>query len=91
MELIPNIKILMASDGLWDVLENDLSTFRIYKIITDAKKDNLDVSEQICKYAESRWKQEWTVINHPKKPEPFKHTMMNRYEWDDVSCFYLEF
>ena len=90
-ELVPNMQVIMASDGLWDILENDLSVFRIYKIITDSKKNNLDVSEQICKYAENRCKQEWTVINHPKRTEPFKHTMSNSCEWDDVSCFYLEF
>ena len=82
------IEIVMGSDGLWDVIKDDNPFDEVYSILQKAKEKEKDVSEAFTKFAESRWKQEWSVLSD--KPTVCM-TMTHPIQWDDISCYYLKF
>jgi len=80
------IEIIMASDGLWDMVK-DFDDFN--SVLIKAKETHPEnISEAFTEFAENRWKQEWSVLSD--KPT-FKTRMTHSIQWDDVSCYYLAF
>lgn len=76
---IDKIKIILASDGLWDVFTpehpDDLHSMKTLN------------GEELADLAEKRWKQEWFVAKSPQTPEelyPIKSTY-DSHSYDDVS------
>jgi serine/threonine protein phosphatase PrpC len=74
-----SVKIILASDGLWDVFAQDHPEDR-------ARMNDLD-GEQLADLAQSRWKQEWEVAMNIEKPDELYHEK-SQYPasgYDDVS------
>jgi serine/threonine protein phosphatase PrpC len=74
-----SVKIIIASDGLWDV-------FAPHHPHDRARMDDLD-GEQLADLAESRWKQEWEVARSMDTPDEI-YKEKSRYPasgYDDVS------
>lgn len=79
-----NMKVILASDGFWDMVNKRDISNTIQKILSE--NSNIYQSEALTSYAVNRWKQEWTVI---------KNNQRNLYtmpfgSWDDVSTYYIE-
>ena len=73
------IKIVLASDGLWDVFTPDHPD--------DLQNMKTLSAEELADLAEQRWKQEWFVAKSPQTPEevyPTKSTYDSK-SYDDVS------
>lgn len=73
------IKIVLASDGLWDVFTPDHPD--------DLQNMKTLSAEGLADLAEQRWKQEWFVAKYPQTPEELYPTK-SRYDsklYDDVS------
>lgn len=51
------IKIILASDGLWDMLNME---FDLYYLLSKN-------AEELCTFAEMRWKQEWIYFDGKTK------------------------
>ena len=83
------IEIILATDGLWDIIKEDNPSEEIMSIIENAKQKNENISKAITNFAEARWKQEWTVINQDNTT--YKTKMIYSEQWDDISCYYLSF
>jgi len=74
-----SVKIIIASDGLWDV-------FAPHHPHDRARMNDLD-GEQLADLAESRWKQEWEVARSMDAPDEI-YKEKSRYPasgYDDVS------
>lgn len=84
-----NLEIIIGSDGVWDVINPESKLDEINSIINKAKENGENVSEAITKFAEFRWKKDWSVIN--KDLTKFKITMTDPIQWDDIACVYLKF
>jgi serine/threonine protein phosphatase PrpC len=73
------IKIVLASDGLWDVFTPDHPD--------DLQNMKTLNGEELADLAEQRWKQQWFVAKSPQTPEelyPTKSTY-DSHSYDDVS------
>jgi|UniRef100_A0A6C0LTS0 serine/threonine protein phosphatase PrpC len=76
---IDKIKIILASDGLWDVFTpehpDDLHNMKTLN------------GEELADLAEKRWKQEWLVAKSPQTPEDIYPTPSSYHSnsYDDVS------
>ena len=83
------VQVVMASDGLWDVINPTNKIGEIKHIIDTATESGEDVAKSITEFADSRWKQEWDVINQADNTTT-KFRMEHSIQWDDISCYYLE-
>lgn len=70
-------KIIMASDGLWDVFMPSHPEDR-------ARLDTMD-AEQLANLAVERWKQEWEVVIDPANPDIIYPKTSTYPSGDDVS------
>ena len=83
------LQVVMASDGLWDVIIPDKKLEEINFLIKQANDSGENIAENITKFAENRWKKEWIVIS--KDNTIYKTKMTHQKQWDDISCIYLKF
>jgi len=80
------LEVIMASDGLWDMI---IDSDEIKRILTSAKDSHPEnISVAFTEFAENRWKKEWSILSD--KPT-FKIKMTDPIQWDDISCYYLKF
>ena len=82
------LEIVIGSDGLWDVVKADSPFEEITSVLELAKGRGESVSQALAKFAETRWKKEWTILQGERS---FKMTMTHSVQWDDISCMYLRF
>jgi len=83
-----NIKIIMASDGVWDVIESSNTETKIKELIDEAKVLEGDVALHISDFCVNRWKQIWKYYD--LNENLFNVQMNDKRQWDDVSVVYLE-
>ena len=73
------IKIIIGSDGFWDMIH---STDDNEMLIS------CNSSEELCKLAEHRWKQEWNFIENLEFPENIEKTYFDIFDDVSVGIYY---
>ena len=75
------VKIVCASDGLWDMVNTDIEGDKDCLLTMDA--------ESLCSFAERRWKQEWKYCHDKNNMFNFKVTKFPSY--DDIGVVTYEY
>jgi len=74
-----DIRVIIGSDGFWDMIMSTDDNEFLCSCLT---------AEELCKFAEDRWKQEWDFIADAKHPE---NVEKNRFEdFDDIAVGYYK-
>ena len=69
-----DVRVIIGSDGLWDMIR-PFEDNEILCMCTDA--------DELCRFAEARWKQEWDFIEDMKFPDKIEQTVFDAF--DDIS------
>jgi len=73
IQLNDEITVIIGSDGLWDMIcEADIQFL-----------STCSSAEELCKFAEDRWKQEWNYINDIAFPDVMEKTSFD--DFDDIT------
>ena len=76
-----HVKIVCASDGLWDMVNTDIEGDKECLLTMDA--------DSLCAFAERRWKQEWKYCFDKDNMDKFKVTKFPSY--DDIGVATYEY
>jgi hypothetical protein len=68
-----HVRVISGSDGFWGMIVKsiDMEVLKTYKL------------DDLVKFAEMRWKQEWEYVADVKKPDSFETTSFPVY--DDIT------
>ena len=69
-----DVRVIIGSDGLWDMIR----PFEDNEILC-----NCTDADELCRFAEARWKQEWDYIEDMKFPDKIEKTAFDAF--DDIS------